>query len=118
MLHASKGRSVLMVTRLLVELTIEPATVLYTYITRIPRLAASSRSKLAVDSQVSGDLRFGLRIRLLAAVMLLKSVLFRARFTSPGSYSRSPLRSSQVITALALPLRLHASPYDPLIMSL
>ena len=47
--------------------------------------AASSRSQLAVVSQLFGDCRFGFRIWLLAAVMLLKSGLFRARFTSPGS---------------------------------
>src|SRR3982751_4063086 len=90
-------------------LLIAPETSLWTYITRTPILAASSRSKLAVVSHVSGDFKFGFRIRLLAAVMLLKSVLFGSRFTSPGSYSLSPFRSCQLNTANAVALRLNAS---------
>src|SRR3954465_10650152 len=108
-LHASYGRSVLMVTRLFVELTMDPATFLYTYMTRRPRLAAISRSKLAVDSQISGDLRAGVSTRLLPRVMLRKSGLFTAGFASPGSWGGSPLRSCQLNTAFAVALRLNAS---------
>ena len=70
---------------------------------------ASMRSKLAVVSQMSGDLRSGFKIRLLAAVMLLKSVLLKLRFTSPGSYSLSPFRSCQVNIACAVAFLLNAS---------
>src|SRR5438105_4553089 len=86
-LQASKGRSVLMVTVELLGsvLLMEPDTSLWTYIKRRPMLAAISRSKLTVVSHVFGDSRFGFSIRLLAAVMLLKSELFTSRFTSPGS---------------------------------
>ena len=69
----------------LAGLKIESETSLYTYITRRLIFAASWRSQLAVVSHVFGDCRFGFRIWLLAAVMLLKSELFRLRFTSPGS---------------------------------
>src|SRR5882672_2892622 len=79
----------------------------------MPMFAAISRSKLVVVSQVLGSFSFGLSTRLLAALMLLKSVPFRSRFTSPGWYSLSLFRSCQLNVTLAVAFRLKSSAYVP-----